>query len=125
MNWHDSHTKQSSFADKIADKVSGFVGSWSFLGIHIVWFTIWIVFRVEPFPYGLLTMIVSLEAILLSTIIMISQTRAGDRDRVQAQHAYAVNEQAKIEIEDLQITIARVEEQHLKEISEKLDKLIK
>ena len=46
-----------------------------FVYIHIIWFAAWIVFRVEPYPFGLLTMIVSLEAIFLSTFVMISQNR--------------------------------------------------
>jgi uncharacterized membrane protein len=54
---------------------------------------------------------------------MISQTRAGDRDRVQAQHDYRVNEAAKVEIEDLQTSIARVEKEQLKLIISKLDKM--
>ena len=48
----------------------------SFVYIHIVWFGCWIAFGVEEYPYGLLTMIVSLEAIFLSTFVMISQNRA-------------------------------------------------
>lgn len=124
MNWHDTHKKQSSFAEKLADKVSSFVGSWSFLLLHVIWFTVWILFKVEPFPYGLLTMIVSLEAILLSTIIMISQSRAGDRDRVQAQHDYRINEDAKLEIEELQIAVERIEDEHFKTLNEKVDKLL-
>ena len=47
-----------------------------FVYIHIVWFGCWIGFGVEDYPYGLLTMIVSLEAIFLSTFVMISQNRA-------------------------------------------------
>lgn len=69
------------FGEHIADQVTVFVGSWTFIGLHVLWFTFWIVFRVEPFPYGLLTMIVSLEAIFLSTLVMISQNRQSERDR--------------------------------------------
>lgn len=123
-NWHQTHTDQSSFTQKIADKVSSFVGSWSFLLLHVIWFTLWIVFNVESFPYGLLTMIVSLEAILLSTIIMISQTRAGDRDRIQAQHDYVVNEEAKREIEELQVVIGRIEAEHIAALDKKLEKVL-
>ena len=48
----------------------------SFVYIHVLWFAAWIIFKVEHYPYGLLTMIVSLEAIFLSTFVMISQNRA-------------------------------------------------
>ena len=66
---------------KIADVTTTFVGSWTFLILHVLWFAVWIIFRVEPFPFGLLTMIVSLEAIFLSTLVMMSQNRQADRDR--------------------------------------------
>jgi uncharacterized membrane protein len=62
--------------NRIADAITGFAGSMAFVYIHIVWFAAWILFGVERYPYGLLTMIVSLEAIFLSTFVMISQNRA-------------------------------------------------
>ena len=55
-----------------------------FVYIHIIWFAVWIVFRVEDYPFGLLTMIVSLEAIFLSTFVMISQNRADAKHQVVA-----------------------------------------
>lgn len=71
---------QMGFSDYIADRVSAFAGSMPYVWLHVFWFSCWIgagVFgvRVDPFPYGLLTMIVSLEAIFLSTFVMISQNR--------------------------------------------------
>lgn len=121
--WFQRHKDQSSFVDRIADLVAAFCGSWLFFFVHIAWFAAWILLKAEPFPYGLLTMIVSLEAILLSTVIMISQTRSGDRDRAQAQHDYLINQDAKIEIEDLQVSIARIEQQGINLILKKLDEL--
>src|SRR5205085_2812942 len=64
---------------RIADAITGFAGSMSFVYVHIVWFASWIVLGIEKYPYGLLTMIVSLEAIFLSTFVMISQNRADAR----------------------------------------------
>jgi hypothetical protein len=61
-----------------------FARSMRFVYIHIIWFAAWIGFRVEPYPFGLLTMIVSLEAIFLSTFVMISQNRADEKRRVLA-----------------------------------------
>jgi uncharacterized membrane protein len=55
-----------------------------FVYLHILWFGAWIVFGVEGYPYGLLTMIVSLEAIFLSTFVMISQNRADTKRQVVA-----------------------------------------
>jgi uncharacterized membrane protein len=115
-NWHDEHLGESTFADKLADHITAFVGSWVFIIMHVIWFGIWIILPVEPFPFGLLTMIVSLEAILLSTFIMISQNRASDRDRAQADADYQTDLQAKLEIEDLQTRLARIETEKLDEI---------
>ena len=69
------HAKQraESVQNRIADQITAFAGSMWFVYIHIVWFSCWIGFGVEKYPYGLLTMIVSLEAIFLSTFVMISQ----------------------------------------------------
>ncbi len=69
--------------------------------MHVVWFWVWIVYDVEEFPFGLLTMIVSLETILLSTFIMISQNRQFELDRIQVQIDYETNISAKNEVEEL------------------------
>ena len=60
----------------------------AFVYIHVVWFGCWIGFGVEKYPYGLLTMIVSLEAIFLSTFVMISQNRADAKRQVVADHQW-------------------------------------
>ena len=59
-----------------------------FVYIHIIWFSCWIGFGVEEYPYGLLTMIVSLEAIFLSTFVMISQNRADEKRQVLADQQW-------------------------------------
>ena len=66
--------------NRIADRITTFAGSMRFVYIHIAWFGLWIGLGVEKYPFGLLTMIVSLEAIFLSTFVMISQNR-GDAKR--------------------------------------------
>ena len=60
----------------------------SFVYIHLAWFGCWIAFRVEHYPYGLLTMIVSLEAIFLSTFVLISQNRADAKRQVIADQQW-------------------------------------
>lgn len=121
-NWHKRHKDSRTLGQRIADAVAAFVGSWTFLFIHAVWFTLWIGFRVEPFPFGLLTMIVSLEAIFLSTFIMISQNREGERDRHHAEEDYRTNLEAKEEIERLQKDLSRIENDKLNRIVELLEK---
>jgi uncharacterized membrane protein len=82
-----SHRRKES-QNRIADAITSFAGSMTFIYIHIVWFTLWIALGVEAFPYGLLTMIVSLEAIFLSTFVMISQNRADEKRQAIADHEW-------------------------------------
>jgi uncharacterized membrane protein len=79
-----------SLQNRIADAITTFAGSMWFVYLHIVWFSVWIVTRVEHYPYGLLTMIVSLEAIFLSTFVMISQNRQDDARRHLADEEWRV-----------------------------------
>jgi uncharacterized membrane protein len=78
-----SHAEEraQNVQNRIADAITRFAGSMWFVYLHVVWFAAWIVFRVEDYPFGLLTMIVSLEAIFLSTFVMISQNRQDDARR--------------------------------------------
>jgi uncharacterized membrane protein len=81
--------KRARYAqNRIADKITGFAGSMAFVYIHILWFGLWIGLGVEKYPYGLLTMIVSLEAIFLSTFVMISQNRADAKRQVIADQQW-------------------------------------
>src|SRR5712672_2689248 len=71
-----AEARAASIQNRIADVITRFAGSMVFVYFHIIWFAVWIIFGIEGYPYGLLTMIVSLEAIFLSTFVMISQNRA-------------------------------------------------
>jgi uncharacterized membrane protein len=73
---------------RIADGITRFAGSMTFVYIHVFWFASWIGFGVESYPYGLLTMIVSLEAIFLSTFVIISQNRADAKRQVIANEQW-------------------------------------
>jgi uncharacterized membrane protein len=78
-----SHAEERarSAQNRIADAITRFAGSMWFVYLHVAWFTAWLAFRVERYPFGLLTMIVSLEAIFLSTFVMITQNRQDDARR--------------------------------------------
>ncbi len=80
--------RAESAQNRIADRITSFAGSMRFVYIHIVWFALWIGLRVEAFPFGLLTMIVSLEAIFLSTFVMISQNRQDAARQALADSQY-------------------------------------
>jgi uncharacterized membrane protein len=80
--------RAESVQNRIADQITSFAGSMRFVYIHIAWFSCWIGLGVEKYPYGLLTMIVSLEAIFLSTFVMISQNRADAKRQVIADQQW-------------------------------------
>ena len=77
-----------AFENRLADEITQFAGSMRFIYIHILWFALWMVLQVERYPYGLLTMIVSLESIFLSTFLLISQNRSDDRRQVVADQQW-------------------------------------
>ena len=73
----------------------------TFVYLHIIWFTAWIALGVEHYPYGLLTMIVSLEAIFLSTFVMISQNRADEKRAELAEHHWRLDQAEEKQNEEL------------------------
>jgi uncharacterized membrane protein len=86
---------ERSLQDRIADGITSFSGRMVFVYVHIFWFALWIALNTgrfgvqpfDPFPYGLLTMIVSLEAIFLSTFVLISQNRFSEKAEQRADLA--------------------------------------
>jgi uncharacterized membrane protein len=92
-----SEKRAEEMQNRVADKITAFSGSMTFVYIHIVWFGLWIGLGVEKYPFGLLTMIVSLEAIFLSTFVMISQNRADAKRQVIADQQWNT-----VQIEDKQ-----------------------
>jgi uncharacterized membrane protein len=84
------HTRERAedVQNRISDAITRFAGSMPFVYLHVAWFASWIGFGVERYPYGLLTMIVSLEAIFLSTFVMISQNRADAKRQVIADQQW-------------------------------------
>ena len=91
--------------DRVADKITAFAGSLNFVYLHSVWFGVWVLINVgligvsaefDKFPFGLLTMIVSLEAIFLSTFVMVSQNRQAARADVRAELDFETNLRSEI-----------------------------
>jgi uncharacterized membrane protein len=87
--------------NRIADHITDFAGSMTFVYLHVIWFASWIGFGVEKYPYGLLTMIVSLEAIFLSTFVMISQNRADAKRQVIADQQWRTVQEEDTQNEQL------------------------
>ena len=84
-----ARNRAMSLSNRLADRITAFSGSMKFVLIHAVWFSIWIGFGVESYPYWLLTMIVSLEAIFLSSFVMVSQNRADEKHELIANQQWA------------------------------------
>lgn len=121
--WHEQHEEALTSAQKIADALSAFIGSWRFIIAQVVlmsvWFTINIIayyVRWDPYPFVLLNLLFSIQAAFTGPVIMMSQNRQSQRDRLHAKADYEVNLAAKKEIEDLQISLARIENTKLDEI---------
>ena len=97
VNLENRDHAQMGFSDRMASKITAFSGSMVYVWLHVAWFSIWILLNVtvilfEPFdsyPFGLLTMIVSLEAIFLSTFVLITQNR----------QAIAADRRAKVDLQ--------------------------
>jgi len=93
--------RRESLENRVADQITRFAGSMQFVYLHVIWFAVWIGLRVEHYPFGLLTMIVSLEAIFLSTFVMISQNRADEKRQVLADHQWETVQQEERQNEEL------------------------
>jgi len=107
-----------TLVQKVADAIAEFSGSITFLVVHLVLFFVWIILNVgwvetwdagflqrlsgfDPFPFGLLTMAVSLEAIVLSVFVLLSQSRQAAKDRIRSDIEYEVNLKAELEVAHL------------------------
>jgi uncharacterized membrane protein len=120
-NVNEEVEEQLTRLQKIADWIAWFSGSMPFLMVNAVWFIVWILIntidlglpRFDPYPFGLLTMIVSLEAIFLSCFVLVSQNRQAEKDRVRSDVEYEINVKAELEVAHLHEKTDRMYEQML------------
>lgn len=128
-NVNEEMEVHSTPLQRAADGIAWFSGSMPFLMINGGWFIIWVVLNTfvlglaafDPYPFGLLTMIVSLEAIFLSCFVLISQNRQAEKDRVRSDIEYEVNIKAELEIAHLHEKTDRLYENMMARF-EKLEK---
>lgn len=111
--------KVQTYQDKAADRITAFSGSMAFVYIHAIIFTVWIVENLmvdkkgfDPFPFGLLTLIVSLEAIFLSTFVMLSQNRQAKQADLRSELDYEINVRAEKEICEIKEMLHKLLEAH-------------
>jgi len=116
-NVNEEVEAQRTAVERIADAIAAFSGSIPFLVVHATWFVLWIAWntlaspRFDPYPFGLLTMIVSLEAIFLSVFVLLSQNRQAAKDRVRSDVEYDVNVKAEMEVAALHEKLDGMQEQ--------------
>lgn len=112
--------KRTTWQQRFSDIMTAFCGNMGFVYLHMVWFGFWIFANenwipgvpvFDPFPYGLLTMIVSLEAIILATFILISQNRASARSELRSEYDYQIDMKAEKNIAEI---LAILREMHPK-----------
>lgn len=93
----DEFEKKSTISDKISDKITSFCGSMTFVYIHAIWFGAWIWYNLaaqspfDPYPFGFLVLVVSLEAIILATFILVSQNRENVINSVRSELDYQID----------------------------------
>ena len=124
-NVNEEMEEKLSPLQRVADWIAWFSGSMQFLILNGLWFLIWILWNTlrttenqfDPFPFGLLTMIVSLEAIFLSCFVLISQNRQAAKDKIRADIEYDVNVKAELEVAHLHEKVDHLHEQILEQLS--------
>ena len=102
--------------ERMLDGIAAFSGSFAFLVVHVLWFALWMGWNLtprlpefDPFPFGVLTMCVSLEAIFLSVIVLLSQNRQASKDRLRDDIEYDANLKAELEISHLHEKVDRLQ----------------
>lgn len=112
---HEEFKKVETLQDRMSAKITKFAGSITFVYVNALIFLLWIVYNLaademafDPFPFGLLTLIVSLEAIFLSTFVMLTQNRESKRTDVRAQLDYEVTVKAEKEVEEIKSMLQKI-----------------
>ena len=114
--WHQKHTDERSYGQRVADSTARVLGSWPFIIGQTVAVAAWVILNVtawvqrwDPYPFILLNLMFSVQAAYAAPVLMMSQNRQAERDRYQAQADFDTNLKAESEIEDLQAQISRIE----------------
>lgn len=108
-NKHPSFLKQRTFGERAADNLTEYAGSWGFIFGFLILLGVWMLVNIyawvntwDPYPFILLNLVLSCIAALQAPIILMSQNRAAERDRMNAKYDYQVNRKAEREIRNMQ-----------------------
>lgn len=118
-----------SSGQRVADRFTEAIGTWPFLAVQTVFIVIWIavnayawVRRFDPYPYILLNLVFSVWSAYAAPIIMMSQNRQNERDRLQAERDHRTNVESHLEIEEIQRQLGRMDGDKLDRIIELLER---
>ncbi len=125
--------EKDSFGIWLADKVAEFGGSWTFIMIFVAFLVSWAVLNtiilvtgaLDPYPFIFLNLLLSMVAALQAPIIMMSQNRQSQKDRLTAQHDYEVNLKAELEIMALHEKVDHLRNEQLTQMLAKHEEQIK
>lgn len=104
---YSERMQKITFGDKMADKIAESVGSWRFIIIALSIIAVWILFNsilknlFDPFPFILLNLVLSCIAAIQAPVIMMSQNRQEDKDRIKSKNDYKINLKSELIIQDL------------------------
>jgi uncharacterized membrane protein len=124
-NVQDEIQDQRSVMEKFTDWIADFSGSMTFLLLNASWFALWIFLNIsgrahfDPYPFGFLTMVVSLEAIILSILVLLAQNRQAAKDHIRDDVEYEINVKAELEIAHLHEKVEELTDQ----FRQRLDRL--
>lgn len=113
-----------SFGERVADGVARFGGSWTFIGLFMLFLGLWVATNVwllranpfDPYPFIFLNLLLSMLAALQAPVIMMSQNRHAEHDRAAAEHDYQVNLKAELEIMALHDKLDQLRVEQLEKI---------
>lgn len=122
--WHEKHHQSLGYGGRVADSVAKGMGSWKFIILQSIIVILWMglnivgfMYHWDVYPFILLNLLFSTQAAYAAPIIMMSQNRQNERDRMHAEEDYQTNKDAKQEIEALALMLKSIE-------IDKLDKII-
>lgn len=130
-NINEEMDEQMSLGQKVADRVASFGGSWTFILIYCGFLLFWMGLNTfvlarygrgengaqfDPYPYILLNLMLSMTAALQAPIIMMSQNRAGEKDRLAAENDFKVNLKSELMLEDLTRRMERLQNDQMQEV---------
>lgn len=115
--WHQQHQERMTTGERVADSFARVIGSWPFIITQTVFVALWMALNVvalinhwDPYPFILLNLLFSIQAAYAGPVIMMSQNRQSERDRLQAEADFGTNVKAECEIEEMQTSLRRIED---------------